>query len=165
MEGGRMAKAIPGVGRSRGKESVEEGGKERERPIFLGVHGKTNKALSQDLYRSRRRRVSSRGGVESLGRKVSLAGFCALKRWRTRRNLNLPGFGRVRELMNTRFRRVRPALYRNRSPLMRREGAAVRSVSCCTNPRKEWIYTGIYVEIYCFKGACPSPRLFGVVIS
>ena len=25
-----MAKAIPGVGRSRGKESVEEGGKERD---------------------------------------------------------------------------------------------------------------------------------------
>ena len=123
------------------------GRRKRERPIFLGVHGKTNKALTQDLYRSRRRRVSSRGGVESLGRKVSLAGFYALKRWRTRRNLNLPGFGRVRELMNTRFRRVRPALYRNRSPLMRREGAAVRSVSCCTNPRKK----SEYIQAYMWK--------------
>ena len=45
---------------------------------------------------------------------------------------------RVRELEKVRFRkRMRPALYRNRSPLMRREGAAVRLVSCSTNPRKE----------------------------
>ena len=43
----------------------------------------------------------------------------------------------VRELEKARFRkRTRPALYRNRSPLMRPEGAAVRLVSCCTNPRK-----------------------------
>ena len=45
---------------------------------------------------------------------------------------------RVKELEKARFRkRMRPALYRNRLPLMRREGAAVRLVSCCTNPRKE----------------------------
>ena len=45
---------------------------------------------------------------------------------------------RVRELEKVRFgKRMRPALYRNRSPLMRWEGAAVRLVSCCTNPRKE----------------------------
>ena len=45
---------------------------------------------------------------------------------------------RVRELEKARFgKRMRPALYRNRSPLMRREGAAVRLVSCHTNPRKE----------------------------
>ena len=45
---------------------------------------------------------------------------------------------RVRELEKARFRkRMRPALYRNRSPLMRREGAAVRLVSYCTNPREE----------------------------
>ena len=44
----------------------------------------------------------------------------------------------VRELEKARFRkRWRPALYRNRSPLMRQEGAALRLVSCCTNPRKE----------------------------
>ena len=41
-----------------------------------------------------------------------------------RRNLNLPGFStkkcRVRELENMRFgKRRRPALHRNRSPLMR----------------------------------------------
>ena len=43
---------------------------------------------------------------------------------------------RVRELEKARFgKRTRLALYRNRSPLMRQEGAAVRLVSCCTNPR------------------------------
>ena len=42
------------------------------------------------------------------------------------------------ELDKARFRkRMRPALYRNISPLMRQEGAAVRLVSCCTYPRKE----------------------------
>ena len=46
----------------------------------------------------------------------------------------------VRELEKARFRkRMRPALYRNRSPLMRREVAAVRLVSCCPNPRKKYI--------------------------
>ena len=45
---------------------------------------------------------------------------------------------KVRELEKARFRkRMRPALYRNRSPLMRREGAAVRLGSRCPNPRKE----------------------------
>ena len=45
---------------------------------------------------------------------------------------------RVRELEKVRFgKRTRPALYRNRPPLMKQEGAAVRLVSCCTNPRKE----------------------------
>ena len=41
-----MAKALcPGVCRSRGKESVEKRGRERERPIFLGLHGKPIKPL------------------------------------------------------------------------------------------------------------------------
>ena len=45
---------------------------------------------------------------------------------------------RVKESEKVRFRkRTRPALDRNRSPLMRLEGAAVRLVSCCTDPRKE----------------------------
>ena len=45
---------------------------------------------------------------------------------------------KVRELEQARFRkRMRPALYRNRSPLMRWEGAAVRLVSCYTNLRNE----------------------------
>ena len=45
---------------------------------------------------------------------------------------------KVRELGKARFRkRTRLALYRNRSLLMRREGAAVRLVSCCINLRKE----------------------------
>ena len=145
MEGGQMAKGLcPGVGPSCGKESVEKRGRERERPVFLGLRGKPIKPYTQDLYRSRRHRASSRGGLESLGRKVSSAGFHALKSWpwRTRRNLNLLGFGtkkcRVRELEKARFgKRKRPALHRNRSPLTRQEGAAVRIVSCCTNPRKE----------------------------
>ena len=38
----------------------------------------------------------------------------------------------LRELEKARFGKTRPALYRNRSPLMRPEGAAVRLVSCCT---------------------------------
>jgi len=77
-----------------------------------------------------------------------------------------PDHCRVRELEKARFRkRTRLALYRNRSPLMRQEGAAVRLVSCCTNPRKEYVYIGICVESYCLKGACSSPRLFRVVIS
>ena len=45
---------------------------------------------------------------------------------------------RVRELEKMRFRRTRRALYGNRSPSMRPEGAAVRlAVSCCTHPGKE----------------------------
>ena len=51
-----------------------------------------------------------------------------------------PGFEvcRVRELEKTRFgKRMRPALYRNRSPSMRQEWAAVRLLSCCTNSRKQ----------------------------
>ena len=41
-----MAKGLcPGVGRSRGKESVEKRGRERERPIFLGLHRKPIKPL------------------------------------------------------------------------------------------------------------------------
>ena len=119
--------------------------RKREREASIPrVTWKTNKVLGQGLYHSCRHRASSRRGLESLGRKVSSAGFHALKSWpwRTRRNLNLLGFGtkkcRVRELEKLRFReRRRLALYRNRPPLMRREGAAVRLVSCCTNPRKE----------------------------
>ena len=135
MEGGRMAKGLyPGVGWSQGKESVEKRGRERERKTSIPrVTWKTNKALTQDLYHSQRHGASSRGGLESPSRKVSSAGFHAPKSWpwRTRRNLNLPGFGtkkcRVRELEKMRFReRMRPALYRNRSPLMRQEGAVVR---------------------------------------
>ena len=75
---------------------------------------------------------------------MSTAGFFAPKSWpwrmSLRRNLNLLGFGtkkrRVRELEKLRFReRRRLALYRNRPPLMRREGAAVRSVGCCAKKR------------------------------
>ena len=146
MERGRMAKGLcPGIGRFFGKESVEKRGREREGETSIPrVTWKTNKALTQDSYHSRRHRASSRGDLESPDGKVSSAGFHTPKSWlwRTRRNLNLQGFGpkkyRVRELEKARFRkRMRLVLYRNRSPLMRREGAAVRLVSCCTNPRKE----------------------------
>ena len=41
-----MAKGLcPGVGRSHGKESVEERGGERDRPIFVGLPGKPIKPL------------------------------------------------------------------------------------------------------------------------
>ena len=55
---------------------------------------------------------------------MSSAGFHTPKSRPCRiRNLSLPGFGtkkcRVRELEKARFRRMRLALYRNRSPLMR----------------------------------------------
>ena len=84
----------PGVGRSRGRETVEKRGREREANIPR-VTWKTNKALTQDLYCSRRHRAYSRGGLESLGGKVSSVGFHTLNSWlcRMRRNLNLPGFG------------------------------------------------------------------------
>ena len=53
-----------------------------------------------------------------------------------------PGFWhqkcKSRELEKARFRkRMRPALYRNRSPLMRQVGAAVRLVGCCAKSRRE----------------------------
>ena len=91
-----MAKGLcPGVGQSHRKESVEKAGIEREREASIpwGTW-KINKALTQDLYRSQRHRASSRGGLESPGRKVSSAGFHAPKSWPRgrRRNLNLPGF-------------------------------------------------------------------------
>ena len=58
-----------------------------------------------------------------------------------RRNLNLLGFDtkkcRVRELEKTRFRkRTRPGLNRNRSPLMRQNGAVVRLVSATLTQEK-----------------------------
>ena len=47
-----MAKGLcPGVGQSRGKESIEKRGREREANIPWGMW-KTNKPLRQDLYRS-----------------------------------------------------------------------------------------------------------------
>ena len=57
-----------------------------------------------------------------------------------RRNINNFRYTdcRVRKFEKVRFRkRTRLSLFRNRSSLLRREGAAVRLVSCCTNPRKE----------------------------
>ena len=59
-----MAKGLcPGVGQSLKKESVEKRGRQKEReremPIFLGVHGKPITPLTQGLYGSRRHRVSS----------------------------------------------------------------------------------------------------------
>ena len=75
---------------------------------------------------------------------MSSAGFHVPRSWpwRKRRNPSLLGFGtkkcRVRELEKVKFgKRTRLALYGNRSPIIRQEGAAARLVSCCTNPRKE----------------------------
>ena len=56
--------------------------KERESSISW-VTWKTNKAHTQDLYRSRRHRTSSQGGLESLGEKVSSVGFHAPTRMKT----------------------------------------------------------------------------------
>ena len=78
---------------SRKRECRESRKREREASILRGMW-KTNKALTQDLYCSQRHRASSRGGLETPGRKVSSAGFHALKSWpRRRRNLNLPDLG------------------------------------------------------------------------
>ena len=126
------------------KEKCREKRKREREANIPQVTWKTNKALTQDLYRSRRHRASSRGGLENPSGKVSLAGFHSAKSWpwRRRRNRNLLGFRhqkcRVRELEKARFRKItRPALYGNRSHLMRQEGAAVRLVSCCIYPRKQ----------------------------
>ena len=62
------------------------------------------------------------------------------KLWKILRdeNTTAPDLCKLRDLHKARFtKRTRPALYRNRSPLMRRERATVRLVSCCTYPRKE----------------------------
>ena len=94
-----MAKGLcPGVGQFLKKESVEKRGREKEREREANIPWgmwKTNKALTQGLYGSRRHRASSRGDLESPGGKVSLAGFHPPKSWpwRMRRNLNLLGFG------------------------------------------------------------------------
>ena len=61
-----------------------------------------------------------------------------IDKWRQLQRVNKQGDCQVRELEKARFRkRTRLALYRNRSPLMRREGAAVRIARCCAYPRKE----------------------------
>ena len=60
---------------------------------------------------------------------------------------------KVKGVRKERFRKSkRPALYRNRSPLMRREGAAVILASCCTNLRNKWVYIVMHVESYCLRG-------------
>ena len=52
--------------------------------------------------------------------------------------LFLDGGCKVRELEKARFRkRTRLALYRNRSPLMRQEGAAVRPENCYPKSRRK----------------------------
>ena len=73
--------------RKREKETERE--RERESSISQ-VTWKTNKAHTQDLYISRRHRVSSQGGLESLGEKVSSAGFQAPTRLKTERMQGTP---------------------------------------------------------------------------
>ena len=54
----------------------KERGKRRERESSISrVTWKTNKAHAQDSYRSWRHRVSSQGGLESPGKRVTSAGF------------------------------------------------------------------------------------------
>ena len=123
-----MAKGLcPGVGQSCKKESVEKRGRERERPKFLGVRGKPIKPLPRACTAHEGTGHLPKEVLKAQAGKAGLAGFHAPKSWpwrtRWRRNLNLPGFGtkkcRVRELEKVRFRESRrPALHRNRSPLM-----------------------------------------------
>ena len=49
--------------------------KERKRLISLGLHRGPIKSLTQDLHRSQRHQAPSRGGLRSLGRKVSTMGL------------------------------------------------------------------------------------------
>ena len=51
--------------------------KERKGLIFLGLCREPIKPLTQGLYHSQKHRASSRGGLESPGKKVSSAGFHA----------------------------------------------------------------------------------------
>ena len=53
---------------------------------------------------------------------------------------SLTAFCKVRELEKARLekkKKMKLALYRKRSPLVRREGAAVRLVRCCAKSRRE----------------------------
>ena len=51
------------------------------------------------------------------------------------------GYYKVRELEKASVQeRTRQILYRNRSHLMRREGAAIKPVSCCTKSKKKSRY-------------------------
>ena len=59
-----------------GVDEKKERKREKEASL-LWVAQRTNKALGQGLYHSRRHRVSSQRGLESPGRKVSSAGFYA----------------------------------------------------------------------------------------
>ena len=60
--------------------------RERERESSISrVMWKTNKAHTQDLYRSQRHRASSQGGLKSPGEKVSLVGFRVLMRMKPER--------------------------------------------------------------------------------
>ena len=54
--------------------------KERKRLISLGLRRGPIKSLTQDLHRSRRHQAPSRGGLRSLGRKVSMTGLHRLQR-------------------------------------------------------------------------------------
>ena len=49
--------------------------KERKRLISFGLRRGPMKSLTQDLHRSRRHQVPSRGGLRSPGRKVSMMGL------------------------------------------------------------------------------------------
>ena len=51
--------------------------KERKRLISLGLHREPIKSLTQDLHRSQRHQAPSRGGLRTLGRKVSTTGLQA----------------------------------------------------------------------------------------
>ena len=75
-----------------GRPELTKREKKRERESSISrVMWKTNKAHTQDLYRSQRHRASSQGGLESLGKKVSSVGFHALMRMKTKQDAGDPG--------------------------------------------------------------------------
>ena len=132
----------PGPG---GPELTKRKGNGDRESSILWVTWKTNKTHAQDLYRSRRHSVSSQGDQkprwESELSRLPCSEELAME---NEKEPQLPGFWhqkwKVRDLEKGRFwKRTRPELYRNRSSLMRWEGAAVRLVSCYTNPRKKYI--------------------------
>ena len=117
--------------------------RERERPIFLGLRRKPIKPVHRTCtaHRGTGRPLEEvfkarwEGELGRLPRSEELA-------MENKKEPQPPGFWhqkcRVRELEKLRFRRrTRLALYKNRLPLKRPEGAAVRLAICCPNLRNE----------------------------
>ena len=126
---------------SQERKCREKRKRERERPTFLRVRGKPIKPLHRTCTAHEGTGLPLKEVLEALVVKWARQAS-TLRTAGCGEQEPLFGFGtkkcRVKELEKARFgKRMRLALYRNRSLLMRRDGAAVRLVRCCTNPRKE----------------------------